>query len=129
MLYHPTTSVPTTPQQWAEARSLGDSLNINRLESFAAGCRNMSGTLQTAGRSNESAFWMKTGAKVAECVADIQNGSRGNVMIGIFNDYMRARLFDLKCAVDDDNNLPGAKPDTTGWQTGRRVLSKGIGAA
>lgn len=126
MLDHTTVSAPTTAAQWADALALGQGININRLESYAIGCRTMAGTLQSAGRSNESAFWMKTGAKVAECIADIQSGSRGKTMIGIFNDYLRARMFDLKCAVDDDDNLPGAKPDATRWQTGRRVLSKGV---
>lgn len=126
LLYDTSRSAPTPLHKLASARSYAAGQAISRLDFFATEAKRMSDRRLADGRTAEAAFWLKIAAKAIEAIGDVNNGSDGMTQIRIVNDYIRARLFDLKCAVDIDNDLPGAKADTSADQTGRQVMSKGV---
>ena len=126
LLYDERRSIPTTEAQYADAAATAQGIWTLSLEKYAINCRGVAHYLAYRGRANESAFWRKMDAAVAENLAEVANGSNARTRAGILNDLLKARLFDLKCAVDADNNLPTAKADTTGNQWTRQMMSRGV---
>lgn len=125
MLYDTGYAAPTQHQR-EDAAATAQGIWLVSLETYAINCRGVAQYRAYRGRVNEAAFWIKMEAAVAENVAEIANGSNARTRAGIFNDFLRSRMIDLKCAVDADDNLPNAQPDSETMRSTRKRMSRGV---
>ena len=95
-----------------EVDATAQAINTQELEIAASNCRTFGAALQRDGRVNEAAFWSKMGHRAAEALAEIAAGAEARRERIIYNDLLKARLFDLKCAINRDDEIEGAKPDS-----------------
>lgn len=114
----------TPAHKLADAFSASQAINTSELQVAAQNCRTFGESLAREGRINEAAFWAKMGAKLAESLVDISNGADARRERVIYQDLLRARLFDLKCAVNADDILHGAKADSGTNRNLRRSMTE-----
>lgn len=108
----------------AEVRATGQAINASELEVAASNCCTFAHALLKDGRIHEAAFWSRMGSKLTEALKDIAAGACARRERVIYEDLLRARLFDLRCAVDNDDNLDGAKPDNATNRNLRRSMTE-----
>lgn len=108
----------------AEVDATAQAINLSEMEIHASNCGTFSAALIRDGRINEGAFWAKMGAKAAEALKDISDGANARRERIIYQDLLRARLFDLKCAINRDDEISGAKPDSNTNRNLRRSMTE-----
>ena len=124
MRYESPGTIDTPAHKLADAAVLAQGLNTQHLEIVAMNIDGMVMALTRDGRVHEAAFWSKMRLKLADALVDIAGGQSARRERSIFHDLVRARLFDLRCAANNDDNLDGAKPDTVGNRNMRKQLSE-----
>lgn len=126
MLYEENRSIETPAHKVDAARSASQAINTAELEVAASNAHTFSAGLIREGRINEAAFWSRMGAKATEALKEISEGGDARRERAIYNDLIRARLFDLKLAVDADDNSDGAKPDNATNRNLRRSMTEAM---
>lgn len=107
-----------------EVDATAQAINTQELEIHASNCRTFGASLQRDGRIHEAAFWTKAGNKLAESLVDIANGAEARRERIIYQDLLKARLYDLRLAVANDDALASAQPDSNTNRNLRRSMTE-----
>lgn len=124
MLNAHTTSPENAARKQSEANALGQGINTNELETAASNAHSFSAALSREGRINEAAFWAKMHSNLRERLVDIANGADARRERVLYHDLLRCRLFDLRIAVNADDYLTTAKPDSATNRNLRRSMTE-----
>lgn len=109
-----------------EVDATAQAINTTEMQIHASNCGTFSAALIRDGRVNEAAFWAKMGARATEALKDIADGGDARRERIIYQDLLRARLFDLKCAINRDDEIDGAKPDCATNRNLRRSMTESV---
>lgn len=117
-------TLETPAHKLADAYSASQCINTSELQTAASNCRTFGESLARDGRIHEAAFWAKMGLKLADALVDISAGADARRERIIYQDLLRARLFDLRIAVNADDNLSSAKADSATNRNLRRSMTE-----